>query len=80
MTLVKEAKEVAVGADTALQRPEVVPHGTPCGPDKGPDGAERTQTLYLQVDFDELPEEIAGHQVVRSLDPAADGVLLLCGL
>ena len=40
-----------------------------CGQDRGPDGAEITVTSYLHTDFGELPEEIAGRRVVRSLDP-----------
>ena len=73
----KKAKELAVQPDTALQRPKVTPRGkgfrgaddTPCGADSGPDGAEITVTSYLYADFGELPEEIAGRRVVRSLDP-----------
>jgi len=72
----KEAKRVAVLPDAALQRPTVKARGftalddIPRGMDNDPDGAVRTVTLYLQGDFGELPTEIAGHRVVRSLDPA----------
>ena len=73
----KQAKEVAVRPDTALQRPQVTPRGNgfpqpddaPCGQDRAPEGAQTTVTVYLHGDFGELPEEIAGRRVVRSLDP-----------
>ena len=74
----KEGKAVVVRPDTALQRPVVtargkgfpVPDDSPRGLDNDPDGAELGVTVYLYGDFDELPDEIAGHRVVRSLDPA----------
>ncbi len=80
----KEAKVVTVRRDTALLRPDATPRGegfpvrdeSPRGMDNDPDGTGLTSTVYLCGDFaditdiDELPREIAGHRVVRSLDPA----------